>query len=255
MSEALSEQPAASDGSLGARVSLHRGCWTWKVIVGVAAFVTILLVVFGATRMQGKNAPSTPLDVLLCFAGFVTLLSAYAWWHRGKAVDVCEQGFVYWCRGIQHYVPWGDVRSVRVYYNSGDECWARYLWVETGSLARLKLGTWLDRFPELVDSIVDGSYYARLTEVRRALARGETVSFGPLTATSEGICRRKRLLPWRDVKAIDVRSKKIFHQKLSPRMYVCMRRDLDPWCSAPTYVIPNVDILETLVAEHTKVAT
>ena len=170
-------------------------------------------------------------------------------------MEVCEHGFVYWCREKQHDVPWSNVRSVRIYYDSGDECWARYMWVETGSLFRFKLGTWLDRFPELVDAIVDESYYARLAEVRRALARGESVSFGPLTATSEGIHCRNRLLAWRDVKVIDVRSKKILHQKSSPRMYIYMRRDLDPWFSASTYVISNLDILEVLIAEHSKEAT
>ncbi|WP_254614463.1 DUF6585 family protein [Myxococcus sp. CA056] len=93
-------------------------------------------------------------------------------------------------------LAWGNVGSIVRQHNHD-----RLLLLHRGGKYRLRLNLWSDS-DELEAEVTDRVVAALLDKVRRQVASGHSVAFGPLTLSSEGLTHKRQLIRWDDIESI-----------------------------------------------------
>lgn len=192
-----------------------------------------------------------PLAVLAC----LLLRRLYAIY--GLRLALYSDGLVLWRHGEITVVRWHDVESVRVTTRRDGGLVLHLLLFHAGILLFLltrlsprqtcsirlgdgrviKIPTMLSQSAELGSLIEREVTRALLPRALATCDGGGTLAFGALTADREGLHRRNKTLPWRDVARMEVRGGR-FRILRQGRHY--------PWASLPTGKVPNIALLQAL---------
>ncbi|NVJ23549.1 hypothetical protein HUW62_20190 [Myxococcus sp. AM011] len=93
-------------------------------------------------------------------------------------------------------LAWRDVGGIVRQHNHD-----RLVLRHAGGKYRLRLNLWSDS-DELEVEVTDRVVDALLDKVRRQVAAGRSVDFGPLTLSSEGLTHKRQLIRWDDIESI-----------------------------------------------------
>jgi len=182
--------------------------------VGMGLFLVGFLGWMGITAFPQALAPQNATDFVM-LAGIITALVGGSGWgaveirkllkNRNMRVLLFEEGFVS-IRQEQVFVcRWDEVasvfegtifandacvRSCTVYKRSGEE------WTIRNDTELIS------GFPRLVKAVIDETKRRLFPRMLAALEAGQSIDFGCLRLTPEGIVYNDRMLPWAELKSI-----------------------------------------------------
>jgi len=182
--------------------------------VGMGLFLVGFLGWMGITAFPQVLAPQNATDFVMLAGIFVALVGGGSWgaWelrkllkNRNMRVLLFEEGFVS-IRQEQVFVcRWDEVasvfegtifandacvRSCTVYKRSGEE------WTISNDTELIS------GFPRLVKAVIDETKRRLFPRMLAALEAGQSIDFGCLRLTPEGIVYNDRMLPWAELKSI-----------------------------------------------------
>jgi hypothetical protein len=170
---------------------------------------------------RGRERPVRLADGRRRSVGLATL--AFLAWPplrvRGTSVALHAEGMVLSRGGVRRVVPFEDVNEV----------WFEFDWLDRRSGTPLRAIRLLDfsgqshRVPlalndaaTLATSVLQGCSTPLLQEARRALALGETLTFGDVRLDRDGITVREARLPWRETRLAVVARARVFFYRRFP---------------------------------------
>ena len=148
---------------------------------------------------------------------------------------IYEQGFVDIRRGKAHVIPYTDVKNIfkaQCYYS-----------FELKNGKRIK-----SRTQAVGDAVQAAIFQAKRPQITQAYRRGETIPFGPIAISTEGLIHNRKILPWSAIGSFHINQvrKGDVIQKL--RIRQCNNRSwlqflLRPhWAVIPIRTIANLDL-------------
>ena len=145
-------------------------------------------------------------------------------------------------------VPWDEIREIHtraVRYGLGRRPWGRQgeLILVTRDGRRFRLDQSLSDYDELAETIKRNVYSALLDAYTRAFNHGQSLPFGPLALTPEGIQNGRKTLRWQDVATVRLERGWL---EAAPS-----ERRAGPRLRFPARSIPNVDLCLQLIQELT----
>lgn len=228
------------------------GRWSYKLCYGLGIVLMVLggLCSLGAmVRMLwlGENAHAVvTLSALAALPGVLGLvLFLRAWLRRHRRVYILPNGFAWTDGRDKGYIAWPDIREVRqeVTRHSVNG-------IPTGTTHKYALTlsdgsrrVFGDRWPgigELGDTIDEQSTRLLLPEAVRRFSEGETVAFGPLALSREGIQFKGEALPWEEVKDMNLSAGFVTISKEGKWLR---------WANLAVSQIPNVQTFLTLAGQ------
>ncbi len=197
---------------VGPSISVHAPPPLFTALVGPVLLAA--LVVAGSVLYGLPMVAAVPV-------GLATL--AFLAWPplrvRGTSVALHAEGMVLSRGGVRRVVPFEDVNEV----------WFEFDWLDRRSGTPLRAIRLLDfsgqshRVPlalndaaTLATSVLQGCSTPLLQEARRALALGETLTFGDVRLDRDGITVREARLPWRETRLAVVARARVFFYRRFP---------------------------------------
>jgi hypothetical protein len=206
--------------------------------------ITALIVAGGAVVDQGGRA-ATLITIAIAAVPFAIL----AWSPlrtRGLVVALHAQGVVLWRRGSVSVVAFDDVDEVwfdvdPIHATDGAYLRSLYLVQHSGAKHRVPLG--VENGATLANGVLRGCSGPLLIEARRALAAGETLSFGKTLLDPTGITIDGVSAPWPTIRLA----------RLQPaRVSLFRSLPLWPWRIVRLDRIPNPSVFAALVAQQVR---
>ncbi|MFI7114548.1 DUF6585 family protein [Nonomuraea sp. NPDC050227] len=163
----------------------------------------------------------------------------------GRRVYVCERGLVETRIGRAYVLPLDRITGIRravteLYVNGAHHATAHAVTVETADRGRFTYDNRFRNIEDLADilqqKVVNDHLLPLLAE---RFGAGETISFGPLSVSPEGIVRKRRLLPWGELDGTAI---------AQGRLTVRKKNALLSWANHHTYDIPNLTIFLAIVS-------
>jgi hypothetical protein len=180
---------------------------------------------------------------LLLIAGSLYLL-LYGVIYKGWGVYVYENGFVF-KKGNQAAQPfrWDQIEaawySVTRHYRNGIYTGTTHKYrVRRSDGYEVNLNDRFNKVGELGDLVHNSVTATKIPQVFAAYNAGQTITFGPLSVSTQGISNGKNLLPWAEVKDISIQSGYIAVSKAGKWLR---------WSSQPVAAVPNPFLFIALV--------
>ncbi len=199
------------------------GIWAWifaTTTYGPAAVPRWSNAWFGASPVLGV-------------LGIACLLRA--WWLSRLRVEAHAEGLRLGRGPRARWIPWPAIREVRAAGASGSYA-ALGLRLDDGR--RVRLTRTLADLDALVVRVKRGAFPGLLEGSRQQVNLGETLAFGPLRLTPDGVQAGRKAIQWKDVQAVEVRGGRLVISARPPgttRLRVTAGR------------VPNVDVCVQLV--------
>ena len=161
-----------------------------------------------------------------------------AWWLRRLRVEAHAEGLRVGRGKGATWIPWSTVLEVRVLPGrcARDGCRARP--AAGGRPPGARHTRALADLDALVERVKRGAFPGLLEASRQQVNLGETLAFGPLRLTAEGVQAGRKAVQWKDVQAVEVRGGRLVISARPPdttRLRVAAGR------------VPNVDVCVQLV--------
>jgi len=170
---------------------------------------------------------------ILGFFGIACLLRA--WWLSRLRVEAHAEGLRVGRDPRARWIPWPAIREVRTIGASGSYA-ALDLRLEDGR--RIRLTRTLADLDALVDRVKRGAFPGLLEASRQQFNLGETLAFGPLRLSPDGVQAGRKAIQWKDVQAVEVRD---------GRMVISARPPETARLRVAAGRVPNVDVCVQLV--------
>ncbi|MFI6604735.1 DUF6585 family protein [Nonomuraea sp. NPDC050536] len=211
--------------------------WDWRRFL-LGAFMLFCAVVVGT-----GEALYMPLlaggSAVLAWAILPRVLSI------GRRLYVCERGLVETRIGRVYVLPLERITGIRravteLYINGAHHATAHAVTVETVDRGRFTYDNRFRNIEDLADILqqkVVNDYLLPLL-VKRFVA-GETVAFGPLSVSPEGIVRKRKLLPWDELDGTPITQGRLTLHKKNTLF--------SSWANHHTYDVPNLTIFLAIV--------
>lgn len=230
------------------RAEYHPALTVKNIILGVICLLLGLAFAGGGLAAGQSSDGSGSMVILVLIGlffiagGIYILLSGVI--YKGWGVYVYENGFVF-KKGNQAAQPfrWDQIEaawhSVTRHYRNG---------IYTGTTHRYRVRrsdgyevVLNDRFhkvEELGDLVHNTVTRTKIPQVFAAYNAGQTITFGPLSVSAQGIGNGKSVLPWAEVKDISIQSGYIAVSKAGKWLR---------WSSQPVSAVPNPFLFIALV--------
>ncbi|GCE16124.1 DUF6585 family protein [Tengunoibacter tsumagoiensis] len=220
--------------------------YIWMGIIG--AIIGIVLAVLGLMGMASDDSAWQLAVVgVACFFGCLYLIARYARYplvRRSWKVVVCAKGFIFTKNGQAEAFAWDQIESVwqeiKVYKKYGTTTGTTYKYT-----VRRKDGVQVlidDTFEDndvLGQKIVEEAHNVQLPLAIEAFHAGQTLHFGPLSISAQGLSNGKELLPWDGtIRRINI-SNGYFEVKKTDKLLL--------WANIEVSKIPNVLVLHNLI--------
>ncbi|HEX8796891.1 MAG TPA: DUF6585 family protein [Polyangiaceae bacterium] len=196
---------ASADGILGPHVRTFRGAAHSKSIFAVTPFVLLLAYVVWLFH-QGQlghwfNSGFSALAVTILFVLAIALIGYTAAVGGGELVRVHADGLLD-LRAGPRAVRWDEVQSITAVPAPDGSGVVRHL-LRTTDGAVLSLGRSIANVEELVDEIRVRLVEQRTPSLKVRIADGDTLRFGAVTASREGIRVGDSVLEWDAVEEVE----------------------------------------------------
>lgn len=201
---------------------------------------------FGPLAVDRWASPPGVVAGVSLITGVVLLLLA-----RGRGRKVVRQyarGLVILSGRRGSALPWDEVREIHTHsvrYGLGRRPWGRLgeLTLVARDGQKLRLDQSLNEYDELAEAVKRAVYPPLLEAYTRAFNHGESLPFGPLSLTAEGIRNGRKTLRWEDLS--QARLERGWLEA------VPLDRHHGPKMRFPARAIPNVDLCLQLIQELT----
>jgi hypothetical protein len=172
---------------------------------------------------------------VLGFIGIACLLRA--WWLRRLRLEAHADGLRIGRGPRARWIPWPEIREVRAASAGARGAYAALdLRLEDGH--RVRHTRTLPDLDALVERVKRGAFPGLLEACRQQFNEGQTLTFGPLRLTPEGVQAGRKAIQWKDVQAVEVRDGRLVISARPPetaRLRLAAGR------------VPNVDVCVQLV--------
>lgn len=213
----------------------------WAVLRGLFAYQT-----YGPLAVDRWSAPPAYAAAALALLGVVLL--ALGRQRSRTIVRRHARGLVIERGRLGSAIPWEDIKAIHtssVRYGPGPLAWGRRdeLILVTREGRRYRLRQAMDDFDELAGAVKQGVYPTLLDAYTRAFNHAQSLPFGPLQVTPEGIHNGRKVLPWSQV-----------GQARLERGWLTVtpsQGQPGPRLRFPAHAIPNVDVCLQLIQELT----
>lgn len=229
---------------LGPMRTVHDGPFLMPLVgtifFGILAVVSLACLPLGWPA--GKTILLVPAVFLLPVGVFMGLAS---WRNLGLKVIAFEQGFVRIRRGRFLVVRWDDIelvwQSILDRYTNGIHQGTRYSYkVELHDGSQVAFNNSLRDIKRLGEILMHESSQAIYPRAMKQYDNGQTVDFGTLGVSQDGLHCGRSLLQWEDIDAVQIRRGLI---------EVSKRGKWFNWCNIPISSVPNLYVFLALVNE------
>jgi hypothetical protein len=211
----------------------------WAVLRGLFAYQT-----YGPLAVDRWSAPPGYAAAALALVGGALLILGR---QRSRAIVRRHAGGLVIERGRQgSAIPWDDIKAIHtssVRYGPGPLAWGRRdeLVLVNREGRRYRLHQSMDDFDELAGAVKQSVYPTLLDAYTRAFNHAQSLPFGPLQITPEGIHNGRKILPWSQVG----------ETRLDRGWLVVtpLEGQSGPRLRFPAHAIPNVDVCLQLIQE------
>ncbi|MEQ4724149.1 DUF6585 family protein [Nonomuraea sp. B19D2] len=210
--------------------------WDWRRFV-LGVFMLGCAAILGA-----GDALSMPLLVagsaVLVWAILPRVLSI------GRRLYVCERGLVETRGGRVYVLPLERITGVRravteLYINGVHHATAHAATIETVDGDSFTYNNRFQNIEDLVEILRQKVVADHLLPIlMERFNAGETVAFGPLSVSPEGIVRKKKMLTWDELGSTAIEQGRLALHK---------KNALFSWATCDTYDIPNLSILLAII--------
>lgn len=250
----------ALPGSLGPLIHRHVAKSSrarfFKIVAGIALAACLISLGFGVWRWYFALTNFGPAVVwrwswtaLLTgvLLGLAALLAAVlAWRQRWPEVYAFRRGLsIHAGQGVAR-IPWDEIETIysrSIRYGLPSMAWTGHATVtmHLRDGRRLKLSNVLADYELLIETIKSHIYPGLLARYVHAFNQGQSIAFGPLSLTQQGIQNGRQVLPWNEVQHASLREGKLI---VEPDESSRGRR-----IRLPADKIPNVDLCVQLLQQ------
>jgi hypothetical protein len=162
--------------------------------------------------------------------------------YRGLEVLVCKNALVCMNPNSVQAVRWNEITGIRRVTLTSDETWgslkpARQVIIDYGGKEPLIFDEMLENLSRVRDLVEQHTFDHLLASALEKLREGESVQFGPLSISQEGVRSGKSVLPWTDYGGVQA----------DPQLVVMHYKGRDkPFCKLKTAEVPNIHVLPAL---------
>jgi hypothetical protein len=236
---------------LGEVVAEHRlPPWQTRIAALFGACLGVLGVAFlyGSLSAFGRGE-KVPFQVVMI--GVLGLLACIALIHgalrtRGLRVIVCRGGLILAVRTGIEVLPWADVAELRSSTKVLRIAQPYYLGIGFAALTirgadgrQWTVPVGLARIRKLIEAVQTSTLPILLERTLAAIHRGESVSFGYLSLSAEGIHCGESVLPWGEFRMLQ-------HQE--DGVVRVLRRDSSkPFCQCDDVKLANLHVLSVVI--------
>jgi hypothetical protein len=221
------------------------GMKLWRTITWVVLGL-ILGGIFGFAALGSSGSPSGKIVFLLCGVFFVGMVLYYVLTpviYRSWRVYVCTEGFVFTRGGKVEAFRWDQIESMlqavtRRYTNGVYTGTTHKYTVRRRDGGQVVLNDRLADVEELGNTISDKVTNYQLPQVISAYNAGQTITFGPLSISMQGVSNGKELLPWNQIKEMGVKQGVVSVRKEGKWLN---------WSTVEVAKIPNIFVFMALV--------
>lgn len=195
-------------GNVVAKYGLIAGATVRSAIGG------IVILLGGAWFIIGVRGGGPVFGGVLILISLRFFWEAYKAWHSAQSklrVYVCERGLIYTQKntppqpmGWESLLVWRS--AVKLYQNAGPTGTTYRYTLQRDDGFHCTLDDDIKGIADLGNLISDSVTKARFPGYVQAYNAGQTLSFGTLTISTQGVGNGRELLPWSDVNDIDVQS-------------------------------------------------
>jgi hypothetical protein len=233
-------------GSLGEPRAVFPLSTTIKVLGWGTAVVSLLMatavpIVLSMNLLKGSEGAKSAAIGLAALFGVLGLgLALYMVYFSGLCFLVFRDALVKVHRGRLTILPWKELKHVWIEPTGG----GRKFTVTTTAGAKVRFHYEIRNSAALGKTIESEMVNALRPSAERAIDQGETVAFGPLGVSQEGVHKGDDLLPWDELSE--------FSTGYNPAMrrwqlFIGRKGKLTKWFAGSTHKIPNLQLLTELV--------
>lgn len=178
----------------------------------------------------------------------------------GKRVGVYAEGMAYTQQGKTHIIGWDDISSVwqdttARYFRQPWQTQHRYAGtthrytLQLGDGSRFTFDDALANVGELGRVVQQETLHRLLPRLLEGYEAGETLSFGKLSLSKDGISKGYMTMPWEQVKNVEIYEGflNIYSQKEPSIGKLILSKGKGDWASLPVAKIPNVLVFKAAV--------
>lgn len=241
----LEIQNLASTYQLGAPMAEYRGGFSGRDI-GNIILISIITIIYGVVwiGVAADNADFSEIGLivfLICLAGLawtiINPIIGISW-----RVYIFNQGFVVSKGGQPDILRWTEIRAMwqqitRRYYKGIYRGTTHKYTIERADGRRIILNDKFKKVEALGDALSQQITNTMWPHVLAAYNAGNTITFGRLSVSQQGVSNGREFLPWPSIKEIDVR-----------RGYVSVRKEGKwfDWSHVAVSEIPNYYVFKAL---------
>jgi len=219
------------------------------------ALAVLLIVTAIALAVAAADAQTAARDVdlsifLRIIAGIFCLLAiviAVRWYRlKGSSLTVFEKGIAHRFRGKTHFFRWREVQHVTVRATEG--FYTRRTWVKVRLAPRttLKFSNSYKEVFALGINLLTLTAAEMVPLVIAKMERGETVDFGALKVSRDGLRRPFGKLSWPEVGDAELRAGQVIIKKKGRRI---------PWGRPHSFQIKNLFVFLAVLEHFTQIDT
>jgi hypothetical protein len=204
----------------------------------------------GPALIDDKLATPAIAALVLFLLGLLAGWSAYANWH--KAVVVYERGFACYSRKELQAWNWDEITSLTAavtrHYTNGIYTGTTHIYTLLNKRnERLVISDTYKNVEKLAQAIEQAIFPRLYDQAAAQYNTGQTLAFGPVTISKDGIQIGKKTYPWTEVKAVSI------HQGI-----LKVSQKDGGWfsgASATASTIPNLGVLLNIIHQVTGLKT
>ena len=223
------------------RGEYRSGAGSWIVVILGAGLIALgLFGEFVVIRDGGETSAMLALLVPMAFGG----MFIFSWFaYSRRRVQVFDQGIIYtqgakaqtW-RWDEIAFVWQQITRVSVYFIPVTTSYVYTVQHRNGQ--KIKLTNGINKVKQLGELIQNETFTRLMPLAAAAYNNGEMLHFGKLTINQQGIGNSKEIVPWAQVKGVEVN-----------QGYVAVKRESKwlRWANVPVAGVPNFFIFMALV--------